>query len=68
MSEMDTGAINDSSQKQFPIAAGYALTDYCAQGQTIPTVIVDLITPSKVMAIKECTPSVTMQGADSGFT
>ena len=45
---MGAGAINDSSQKQFPIAAAYALTDYCAQGQTIPTVIVDLITPSKV--------------------
>ena len=32
-------------RKQFPITAAYAFTDYRSQGQTIPTVIVDLHTP-----------------------
>jgi hypothetical protein len=32
-------------RKQFPIAAGYAFTDYRAQGQTLSFVIVDIATP-----------------------
>ncbi|KAA1479885.1 hypothetical protein DENSPDRAFT_746249, partial [Dentipellis sp. KUC8613] len=31
--------------RQFPVTAAYAFTDYHSQGQTIPTVVVDLATP-----------------------
>jgi len=31
--------------QQLPITATYAFTDYCAQGQTIPYVIVDIGSP-----------------------
>ncbi|KAI6116444.1 hypothetical protein F5141DRAFT_1267921 [Pisolithus sp. B1] len=32
-------------RRQFPITSAYAFTDYCAQGQTIPYVIVDIARP-----------------------
>ena len=31
--------------RQFPMAAAYAFTDYCSQGQTLPYVIVDIASP-----------------------
>ncbi|KAF8507859.1 hypothetical protein JB92DRAFT_2645379, partial [Gautieria morchelliformis] len=33
------------TRTQLPITAAYAFTDYRSQGQTIPTVIVDIATP-----------------------
>ena len=33
------------TRAQFPITGAYAFTDYRAQGQTIPYVIVDIATP-----------------------
>ena len=30
---------------QFPITGAYSFTDYCAQGQTIPYVVVDIAAP-----------------------
>jgi len=32
-------------QRQFPVTAAYAFTDYRSQGQTIPAVVVDIATP-----------------------
>ncbi|RDX39934.1 hypothetical protein OH76DRAFT_1366978 [Lentinus brumalis] len=32
-------------RRQFPITAAYVFTDYRAQGQTIPAVIVDIMSP-----------------------
>ncbi|TFK88573.1 hypothetical protein K466DRAFT_488609 [Polyporus arcularius HHB13444] len=32
-------------RRQFPITAAYAFTDYRSQGQTIPAVIVDIMSP-----------------------
>ncbi|KAJ7777646.1 hypothetical protein DFH07DRAFT_731161 [Mycena maculata] len=31
---------------QFPLTGAYAFTDYCSQGQTLPFVFVDIVTPS----------------------
>jgi ATP-dependent exoDNAse (exonuclease V) alpha subunit len=39
------GKVKSVKQKQLPITGAYALTDYCAQGQTIERVIIDLATP-----------------------
>ena len=45
LTENSKKIIRTITQKQLPITAAYALTDYHAQGQTIPTVILDLAPP-----------------------
>ena len=34
-------------QRQFPMTAAYTFTDYRSQGQTIPYVLVDIVTPPR---------------------
>ena len=45
LNENSKKVIRTISYKQFPITAAYALTDYRAQGQSIPAVIIDLAPP-----------------------
>ena len=39
------GKTRTVTRTQFPITGAYAFTDYRAQGQTIPCVVVDIVTP-----------------------
>ena len=45
LNENSKKVIRTISYKQFPITAAYTLTDYRAQGQSIPAVIIDLAPP-----------------------
>src|SRR5215472_16434227 len=43
--QIDKSMTKTVLRKQYPLAAAYAYTDYKAQGQTMPCVIIDIATP-----------------------